>query len=156
MQTHKHKPERLFVFISPHKKERMWKSQSYMEWYDWAVGTLCSSHYNNRNSKMHFLSVMSAVRSLLLCCEQIFVWLSRFRGQNLAICHIWQPSRYSPEGTINTILNLTEVFSLCTVHFCFIKGRGAQANAHWPPIYMSCIQTSRGLFILFPHSTFKQ
>lgn len=96
---------------------------TYMEWYDTAVGTLCSSHYNNLNSKMHFLFVMSAVRSLLLCCEQISVWLSRFRGQTPAICHIWQPSRYSPEGTINSLLNLMEVFSLCTVHICFIKER---------------------------------
>lgn len=123
MQTHKPGSERIFVFIIPHKKKRMRKLQSYMEWYDSAVGTLCSSHYNNLNGKMRFLFVMSAVRSLLLCCEQISVWLSRFRGQNPAICQIWQPSRYSPEGTINSILNLTEVFSLCTVHICFIKER---------------------------------
>lgn len=112
---HTHKPglKRIFVFI-------MWKLQSYTVWGD---VTLCSSHYNNLNSKMHFISVMFAVRSLVLCCEQISVWLYRFRGQTPAICHIWQPSRYFPEGAINSILNLTEVFSLCTVHICFIKER---------------------------------
>lgn len=71
---------------------------------------------------MHFLSGMSAIRSRRLCCEQISVWLSRFRGQTPSIRHIWQPSRYSPEGDIHSILNLT-FFSLFRVHFCFIKER---------------------------------
>lgn len=111
---HNHKPGlgRLFLSVAVTYKE-----------IQLCRGALCSSHYNNVNSKIHFLSVMSPVRSLLLCCEQISVWLFHFRGQNAAICHIWQPSRYSPQGIINSILNLTEVLSLCTVHIYFIKGR---------------------------------
>lgn len=70
---------------------------------------------------MHCLSVMSQVRFPLLCCEQISAWFSCFRGQNWAICHIWQPSRYSSKGPINSIWNVMEVFSLCTVLICFIK-----------------------------------
>lgn len=121
MQTHMSREDICICILIPHKKNV--KAIVLCGVIRLSRRDTLFTHYNNLNSKMHFISVMSAVRSLLLCCEQISVWLSRFRGQNPAICHIWQPSRFSPEGTINPILNLTEVFSLCTVHTCFIKER---------------------------------